>query len=685
MNLIKSFNFKFFKENLKKSKGAVALLVLLVPIFTLLVTVLLLNEYNTNIPSKVSFSSINFIGMYIIPVIMSLVLFGYVYKKKSVDFINSQPINRKTIFVTNTIGGIILITIIQIMTSIVLLICGVVLPKLVVFPQMVLDIFIMMWVSYVFVFLVANLAMSVSGTFYTQIVVTMLILFLIPFCYDSFYRFEFGVNYQMNIKQDSCNQYLQTDKYYTMPYQMFHSLFSFNTEEFDYFSAKSISRMIILGVAYYFIGLHLFKKRKMENNEESFANEKIHILVKALTIFPIMILLNLAEAEKEFNIIVIAIIITYYFIYDFIIKRKIKLKTSLIYLAITLILLQGICSTSEKIQKSMPLPKLNTENIASVKIQSIYYNNRVDYYNSYVTKLGGYIENKDIIKLLMDSSVEKYMETSEETTDIQFDANTLDSNNFDPETKDIAINDMIKIDDSVNMNVAFKMKNGKMYTTNLKLYSKDFEKIKLALSKEEKFIKNIKDAFIHNGVSTINNNMFLEGEEKDIVSREIETKINTMNLDELLQNEYVNTETYICKYYYYNHKLQGVSIPAEITDEVLKIASKHTNKLSVEYIKNNLDRTYNYQVYNEKQNINGTGESKTYLYYSEDMTKFILENEYEEFDITKPYVVVDIETRYNLQFYTNKVEEVQNIVTKAQEYEKALEEKEILEKCGTIY
>ena len=44
MNLIKSFNFKFFKENLKKSKGAVALLVLLVPIFTLLVTVLILNE-----------------------------------------------------------------------------------------------------------------------------------------------------------------------------------------------------------------------------------------------------------------------------------------------------------------------------------------------------------------------------------------------------------------------------------------------------------------------------------------------------------------------------------------------------------------------------------------------------------------------------------------------------------------
>lgn len=685
MNLIKSFNFKFFKENLKKSKGAVALLILLVPIFTSLVTVLLLNEYNTNIPSKISFSSINFIGMYIIPVIMSLVLFGYVYKKKSVDFINSQPINRKTIFVTNTIGGIILITIIQIITAIVLLICGAILPELVVFPQMILDIFVMMWISYVFVFLVANLAMSVSGTFYTQVVLTMLILFLVPFCYDSFYRFEFGVNYKMNVREDSCNQYLQTDKYYTMPYQIFHSIFSSNTEEFDYFSSKSISRMVILGIAYYFIGLHLFKKRKMENNEESFANEKIHILVKALTIFPIMILLNLADAGKEFNIIVIAIIITYYFIYDFIVKRKIKLKTSLIYLAITLILLQGICSTSEKIQKSMPLPKLNVENIASVKIQSIYYNNRVDYNNSYITKLGGYIENKELIKSLIDFSVDKYIGESEETTDQVFDADSLDPNNFDPEVKDINTNDVIKIDDSINMNIAFKMKNGKIYSTNLKFYGKDFEKIKLELSKEEKFIKNIKNAIIHNGVIALNNYMFLEGEEKNIISREIETQINTMNLDELLQKEHTSKETYICKYYYDNHKLQGVSIPAEITDEVLKIASKHMNKATIEYIKDDLDRTYNYEVYNENKNINGTGESKTYLYYSEDITKFILQNENEVFDETKPYCVICLSARYNLQFYTNKVEEVENIVKKAQEYEKAIEEKEILEKCGTIY
>lgn len=118
MNLIKSFNFKFFKENVKKSKGAIALLVLIVPIFITLITILCLNDSNVNVPSKGSFLFINFIGMYFIPVLMSSALFGYVYKKKSVDFINSQPINRKTIFVTNTIGGIVLITIIQLLTAV---------------------------------------------------------------------------------------------------------------------------------------------------------------------------------------------------------------------------------------------------------------------------------------------------------------------------------------------------------------------------------------------------------------------------------------------------------------------------------------------------------------------------------------------------------------------------------------
>ena len=53
MNLTKLFNFKYFKQNLKKSKGIVALLLIVVPIFTTLLTVLVLNSgRGIHTPSK---------------------------------------------------------------------------------------------------------------------------------------------------------------------------------------------------------------------------------------------------------------------------------------------------------------------------------------------------------------------------------------------------------------------------------------------------------------------------------------------------------------------------------------------------------------------------------------------------------------------------------------------------------
>lgn len=665
MNLIKSFNFKFFKENVKKSKGAIALLVLVVPIFITLITVLCLNESRVNIPSKGNFAFINFIGMYFIPVLMSSALFGYVYKKKSVDFINSQPINRKTIFVTNTIGGIALITIIQVLAAVVVVVCGAILPNIIIFPQMILDIFIMMWVSYVFVFLATNVAMCLSGTFCTQIVVTMLILFLVPFCYDSFKDYNYGDNFEVVIGENKYNKYLSSDVYYTMPYQLFHSAFSYHTSEFDFFSYKSISRMIILGIIYYFIGLHLFKNRKMENNEESFANDKIHIFVKALTILPMLIMLNIMETEKEFNIIVVAVIITYYFVYDFIVKRKLKLKNSLIYLVLIMAILQGYCSITEIIKDvEHPLKQINVENIAGVKLQSIYSNNKFNYDNIYSVKLGEYIEDKEFIKLLFDTEYKNSYKTTES-------AEVIDSEILDGEV----VIEGKSVEDFVEEGICeltIKMQNGKIYTTQVTLDSDGLNKIIEELSKNEKFVAKIKKGLTQNTVAVLNSYMIITGEEKKIIQKEIENKINNMSIQEILsQRKCYGENASINKYYYKNNRLQGISIPANITDEVLKIASKHTNKAIIEKIKADLTITHTYQVYNGNENI--FEESKTYIYYSEDITKFILANENEFFDVTKPYYVITLDGRDSLQFYTNKIEEIQSIIAKAQEYENSLD------------
>ena len=107
MNLTKLFNFKFLKQNFKKSKGLLVLFLSLVPAFTFLVIMLSGNEIVQEPIDQIELSVINILGLFIVPIVLSISLFGYAFKRKSIDFINSMPINRKTIFLTNTLAGIV--------------------------------------------------------------------------------------------------------------------------------------------------------------------------------------------------------------------------------------------------------------------------------------------------------------------------------------------------------------------------------------------------------------------------------------------------------------------------------------------------------------------------------------------------------------------------------------------------
>lgn len=665
MNLTKLFNFKYFMQNLKKSKGLVALLIIVVPIFTTLCTVLVVNTgTEIHVPSKEELIIVNIIGMYIIPVLMSLVLFGYVYKKKSVDFINSQPINRKTIFVTNTIGGIILMAVIQAITAALVLICGALLPNLIIFPQMILDIFVMMWISYSFTFVATNVAMSVSGTFSTQIVLTMLILFLVPFCIDSYFDFSNGFNYEIVNGEKIYNEFLNVDTYYTMPYQMFHIIMVNRTSEFNLYSGRIISRMLVLGAIYYFIGLHLFKNRKMENNEESFFNEKIHIIVKALTMFPMIILLNIADIGKEFNIIAIAVIITYYFVYDFCVKRKINLKSSLIYLVLTFAVLQGTCSGLEKLKEATPTSKLNIDNIASVKFDVINEEIGNMHYNSYLTALGGYIENEEIIKILFEGEYKYRNSWGEETTE---DSEVITATT----TKEVIVDTIKNPDDTYKGNekrvycdIIAKTKNGKKYSMNITIFQSDMNNIIEILDKDENYLSKIKNELTRNGILTISNYMILEDEEKEIIASEIENKINSMSFKELRQMQKGETAIGICRYYYKNHKLIGMSVNDNITQKTLEIVCNHMNKAVIAKLREDNSFFPSFKVYIIQPN---TPVSWIYLGETEyEIRDLILEDE--EFDVSRPYYTIDIGGREHIQYYTNKVDKINEFINRELEY-----------------
>ena len=103
MNLTSLFNFNYLKENIKKSKSTILLCILLIPIINGLV--FLINTTSSKVinPDIYTISSVLLIGIYVIPIVLSITLFSFVYKKGSIDFTLSLPINKKQIFLTNTL------------------------------------------------------------------------------------------------------------------------------------------------------------------------------------------------------------------------------------------------------------------------------------------------------------------------------------------------------------------------------------------------------------------------------------------------------------------------------------------------------------------------------------------------------------------------------------------------------
>ena len=158
MNLMKLFNMKYFMQNVKKSKMAILLFLSIVPIFTALTIITVGKD---NILEFWELGLANIIFMYITPFLLSVSLFGYVYKKRSIDFIGSMPISRKSVFVTNTLGGIALIIISQLITFVISVLAGLFTNGMI-FTGMLWDIFVYQSIAYIFVFTISNLAMSIS-------------------------------------------------------------------------------------------------------------------------------------------------------------------------------------------------------------------------------------------------------------------------------------------------------------------------------------------------------------------------------------------------------------------------------------------------------------------------------------------------------------------------------------------
>lgn len=646
MNLIKCFNFSYLKENIKKSRGLIALLLLVVPLFTIISIVFITSPENyTKILTNSNIMIPNILGMIVIPYVLSVALFGYVYEKPSVDFINSMPLNRKTIFITNTICGILIITLIQLLTLIVTLICDMLLSTIQIFPQMLIDIFITMWLAYFFIFTATNLAMSISGTIYAQLVLTVIILCIVPFCSYSFQVITENYYYSQYVTDitdevDVLGVMEQESQIYTWPCNIINGI---NNS----YSTTSNVKMIILGIIYFFIGLKLFQKRKFENAGESFGNKKMHLIIKALTVFPMIVILNLMELDIGVNILFVCLIVLYYFVYDFIIKKKINFLVSVLSLVVTLGISQLIVFGVQNV--GIEDTKIERDDIQKIAITCEgfynYYGNSV--YDNEYEKLN--IENQEEIDLIyecLQNGTEEYNQYIE----------NIDYDNASDYQYDV-------IYSQVTLN------NGKKYNTISYISESYKNKIIDILATDSDYVQSFKNECVKNGVFTLSYRVI---EKQDELSKYYNSQIDSMSLQELLEVDDLEYWINLQKICYENHKLTSKDYLSKLDSNILQIVADESNKFVKKVYNGFSESTTSISLYTgnlEEINENILGFDGRFYINQKAMLNFIQNNVDEKVDASKSlffviinYYDVNNNEAYETYFFTNKIDEVSEMI-----------------------
>jgi len=382
-----------------------------------------------------------------------------------------------------------------------------------------------------FIFSAANLAMTFSSTFRMHFITTVIILFLVPFTIDSFgwmNSIEEQYNDSNIVITDGFEELpiytIDHINNYTMPYKVIR--YSAYIE--DIYSEASLARMSILSVLYIIIGLKLFKIRKMEDNEGATFSLKKHLIIKALTLLPILLIVNIitsgSTGNSLFYIIVFSLITIYYFVYDFVNKRRVPLLISIFSLVGIVIGLQigisGIEAISSIASKEIKLSDIKSVSIGKkdgVKYSYFGYNDLKD-----IILDGNYfIKDEELIRTIFENSESK-------------DVRRYGYTNYNSEEQSY-------------LNVNFKTKFGKVYSTKLCMSNKAYKNILDFLENDEDYNDYIKDKIISKCAILINNKV-VDSTLYSKLSKELKNAIDEIDLKEINSNEYMYTFSQWKKY-----------------------------------------------------------------------------------------------------------------------------------------
>lgn len=685
MNLIKFFKKNYAFQNLKKSKGILAIMLLVIPVITLF-CLYAQDSSNYSEPYEIFVAvGANFFGMIIIPYILSNVLFGYVYKRNSIDFINAMPINRKNLYLTNIVVGTLYIIILQLLTFLLSSVYIVTVGDSLYSVKLMFDLFLAMSLAYTFLFVSSCLALTVSGNKFTQIVVLIIVLFTIPFVR----MVNFGIFVEntesifiVNNNGVASTHNISREHVFAMPLTTFVDLLSAERT----LEVKSTTLTIGLMLLYGYIGLKLFEKRKMENTGNSFESEKIHLFVKGITLYPAIVVLKeiFDELDVPQFLLIVFLMFVYYIIYDLITSKKVKLKTTLISFVTTSICLVlvtiGLSKIGSLTHESKKYYYANEITGLELKISQIFYGDMCY----------GRIEDKN----LRDAILEEVLRNESRYNSYSSYYSFSDVVNTGI-TKDIYTESVkIKCEFEDGKEVEFYGTVSQDTYRRILEYILSNENYINELVKDYKISKNtilkvdrssIEMAFVGRKYDEFKN--AINAELKECITEKIKEELNIVKTGGSSRRSTYSTISEIRVYEYDNFQKKDYTIEFLNDSELANIVYKEINKRTPEIVKKELDDInkdenerydYSYTVHGNVVEYADNGNYKAS--YSLSNVDIRLLNEYlskynpEAIDVTKPY--------YQIVFYSL---DTAIFINDLEEFEKQVSSKCIMEATDYYY
>lgn len=545
-------NFNYIFQNIKQSKGIFLLIIIIFPLLNLLINI---NGNQTDIGEILtSIFSVGGILRFIIPMVISLELFDYVFKRKKVDLIASMPINKKTIFISNTVAGILMLMLLNMLILTTTILPAVFNTETTIIVERIIDNVLLLFLSQLVIFTLTNIAIALTGKVRGVLVLLIVFIFMIPIYLNIFQLVFLHKNYLM---VDGISYSVEGEKDILPNPLGIYNMFSIRLNW-----GIGIKNIIYI-IGFIILGTFLFKRKKLEYSEELFKNDIIHELVKGLIfLLPLATFfgsLEISEWELTAFLTLMVITIGLFILYDLVTGKKVEKSVTIISLAVLIAISALVGNTFHEIDISSE-KSISRSDIKEVGVDVIvmpYYSSYSDIPMGYYDSDYYYYRHRRTLFSVIDNMSDSF-DKSEYifTKDKEIQERLLNILERGPESKNKSNNNSNKNKnstnyystnyyleeektDNYNIEVAIKTKGGTYAVKSFIIDKKQYKEI-INLFSEIDIKKNLSNRFkpsreyvSYNGESYYDPHNLTTKEISEEVKTKIKDAINTMDLEEL--------------------------------------------------------------------------------------------------------------------------------------------------------